>query len=140
MGRAKTYRDLVVWQRSTELAKEIYLLTRKFPRFELYGLADQLRRAAVSVPSNIAEGQAQRDVSLFKLHLHHALGSLAELDTQLHLARDFEYLTSSDTAPAELLIRELQKRIHALIGSLPDPRTPSRWAGGNKRQAETTNH
>lgn len=122
MGSVKTYRDLVVWQKGTELAKEIYRLTRMFPRHELYGLADQLRRAAVSVPSNIAEGQAKRNVSVFKVHLSHALGSLAEVDTQLCLAREFEYVTRSDTAVAERLIGELQRMIHALMGKLPNRR------------------
>lgn len=122
MGNVKTYRDLVVWQKGTELAMEVYRLTRMFPRHELFGLTSQLRRAAVSVPSNIAEGQAKRNVSLFKLHLAHAMGSLAELDTQLYLARDFKYVTESDIAMAERLILQLQRMIHSLIGKLPNRR------------------
>jgi four helix bundle protein len=118
----KTYRELIVWQKGTELAKVVYLLTRNFPRHELYGLAGQLRRAAVSVPSNIAEGQARRNINLFKVHLSYALGSLAEVDTQLYLAREFLYVTDADIAPAQRLIAQLQRMIHSLMGKLPSHR------------------
>ena len=92
----KNYRDLVVWQLGVKLAEEIYSLTAKLPRHEVYGLADQLRRASVSIPSNIAEGQARRSVADFRRHLFIALGSLAEVDTQLVLAQEFGYLTTND--------------------------------------------
>src|SRR4030067_692480 len=92
----KNYRDLMVWQLGVKLAKEVYTLTNKFPRHEIYGLADQLRRAAVSVPSNIAEGQARRAPTDFRRFLHISLGSLAEVDTQLVLAQEFGYLGPTD--------------------------------------------
>jgi four helix bundle protein len=116
----KSYRDLVVWQLGVKLAKEIYTLTAKFPRHEVYGLADQLRRASVSIPSNIAEGQARRSVADFRRYLFIALGSLAELDTQLVLAQEFGYLTTNDIAAVNDLILELRKKIHTLINNLPN--------------------
>lgn len=119
-ANVKNYRDLVVWQLGVRLAKEIYALTTKFPRHEIYGLADQLRRASVSVPSNIAEGQARRSVADFRRYLFIALGSLAELDTQLVLSQEFGYLTTNDMTPINELILELRKKIHTLINNLPD--------------------
>ncbi len=116
----KNYRDLVVWQFGVKLAKEIYTLTAKFPRHEVYGLADQLRRASVSVPSNIAEGQARRSVPDFRRYLFIALGSLAEVDTQLVLAQEFGYLTTNDITAVNELILDLRKKIHTLINNLPD--------------------
>ena len=86
----------MVWQDSIQLAKVIYKLTEKFPKHETYALADQIRRAAVSVPSNIAEGQARKAPGDFRRFLHIALGSLAEVDTQLVLAQEFGYLQKSD--------------------------------------------
>jgi len=117
---SKNYRDLIVWQEGIKLAKIIYKLTEKFPRHEVYGLADQLRRAAVSVPSNIAEGQARRQPGQFRFSLHIALGSLAECDTQLVLAQEFSYLTKDDLSEAESMIVNLRKKIYALINSLPN--------------------
>jgi len=86
---AKNYRELVVWQEGIRLAIAVYPLTEKFPRHEMYALADQIRRAVVSVPSNIAEGQARKAPGDFRRFLHIALGSLAEVDTQLVLAQEF---------------------------------------------------
>jgi four helix bundle protein len=83
---AKNYRELIVWQEGIKLAKAVYKLTEKFPRQETYALADQIRRAVVSVPSNIAEGQARKSTRDFRRFLHISLSSLAEVDTQLVLA------------------------------------------------------
>ena len=93
---SRNYRDLVVWQNSIKIAKAVYRLTEKFPKNETYALADQIRRAAVSVPSNIAEGQARKSPGDFRRFLYIALGSLAEVDTQLVLAQEFGYLTIED--------------------------------------------
>jgi four helix bundle protein len=81
-----SYRDLLVWQRAMVLAEAIYGVTASFPSREMYGLTAQLRRAAVSIPSNIAEGHATRRTGLFLRHLAIAKGSLAEVETQLELA------------------------------------------------------
>ena len=93
---ARNYRELVVWQEGIKLAKVVYKLTEKFPRQETYALADQIRRAVVSVPSNIAEGQARKAPADFRRFLHIPLGSLAEVDTQLILAQEFGYLSKKD--------------------------------------------
>ena len=83
MKDQKPHRNLVAWQKGMEIVIEVYKLTQDFPDRELYGLSAQLRRAAISVPSNIAEGAADRTPSQFSHSLSHALGSLNELDTQL---------------------------------------------------------
>jgi four helix bundle protein len=93
---AKNYRELIVWQEGIKLAKAVYKLTEKFPRQETYALADQIRRAVVSVPSNIAEGQARKAPGDFRRFLHISLGSLAEVDTQLVLTQEFGYLSRED--------------------------------------------
>lgn len=116
---AKNYRELIVWQEGIKLAKSVYKLTEKFPRQETYALADQVRRAVVSVPSNIAEGQARKAPGDFRRFLHIALGSLAEVDTQLILAQEFGYLNKEDTKMLDDQIQGLRKKIYALINSLP---------------------
>jgi len=115
----RSYRDLVVWQNAIKLAKAVYQLTQKFPKQETYALADQIRRAVVSVPSNIAEGQARKAPADFKRFLHIALGSLAEVDTQLILAQEFGYLSKDDVDTMDIQIQELRKKLYALINSLP---------------------
>jgi four helix bundle protein len=115
----RSYRDLVVWQNAISLAKAVYQLTQNFPKQETYALADQIRRAAVSVPSNIAEGQARKAPTDFKRFLHIALGSLAEVDTQLILAQEFGYLTKEDVDVMDTQIQDLRKKLYALINSLP---------------------
>lgn len=115
----RSYRDLVVWQNAIKLAKQVYQLSQKFPKQETYALSDQIRRAAVSVPSNIAEGQARKAPADFKRFLRIALGSLAEVDTQLILAQEFGYLTSAEVEGMDAQIQELRRKLYALINSLP---------------------
>ncbi len=86
----------------------------------MYGLSDQLRRAVVSVPSNIAEGQARKAPMEFRHFLHIALGSLAEVDTQLVLAREFGYLREEDLADVDEQIQNLRIKLYALLNSLPE--------------------
>ena len=117
---SRNYRDLVVWQDSIQLAKAIYKLTEKFPKHETYALADQIRRAVVSVPSNIAEGQARKAPGDFRRFLHIALGSLAEVDTQLVLAQEFGYLGNDEVDGLFEQIQVLRKKLYALINSLPN--------------------
>lgn len=116
---ARNYRELIVWQDAIKIAKAVYQLTGNFPKHETYALADQLRRAAVSVPSNIAEGQARKSPGDFKRFLHIALGSLAEVDTHLVLAQEFGYLSKEDIDPMDEQIRNLRKKLYALMNSLP---------------------
>ena len=90
----KSYRDLEVWRRAMVFVQAVYQASEAFPRREVYALTDQLRRAAVSVPANIAEGQSRRTNGAFALPLDIALGSLAEVDTLLQLACDPGYLST----------------------------------------------
>ena len=116
---ARNYRELIVWQEAIKIAKAVYELTGKFPKLETYALADQIRRAAVSVPSNIAEGQARKAPGDFRRFLHIALGSLAEADTQLVLAQEFGYLNREDIDSMDEQIQGLRMKLYALINSLP---------------------
>ena len=116
---AKNYRELIVWQEGIKLAKGVYKLTEKFPRQETYALADQIRRAVVSVPSNIAEGQARKAPADFRRFLHISLGSLAEVDTKLVLAQEFGYLNKEDLDILDEQIQGLRRKLYALINSLP---------------------
>lgn len=116
---ARNYRELIVWQDAIKIAKAVYQLTGKFPKHETYALVDQLRRAAVSVPSNIAEGQARKSPGDFKRFLHIALGSLAEADTHLVLAQEFGYLSKEDIDPMDEQIQNLRKKLYVLMNSLP---------------------
>ncbi len=106
-----TFKDLRVWQQAMALAVEIYRVTSTFPKSELYGLTAQLRRAAVSVPSNIAEGKGRHSDREALHFFHNARGSLYELETQLLLARELEYV-SSDAA------RQVLGTVAAVAGSL----------------------
>jgi four helix bundle protein len=86
------YKKLLVWQRANELAREIYLTTKKFPKEELYGITSQLRRAAVSIPTNIVEGSGRQNRNEFKQFINIALGSLAETEYLLELCLQLTYL------------------------------------------------
>jgi four helix bundle protein len=116
------YKDLIAWQKSMDLVEEVYRLTDAFPRREIYSLVDQLRRAAVSVPSNIAEGQAHHSRREFCHFLQHARGSLAEIETQLLIAIRLKYLTGTAAAPVLKRVAELGRILNGLVASLqPTP-------------------
>src|SRR3954464_12744610 len=109
--KIQSFRDLIVWQKSFELVKQVYELTSKLPAVENYGLKSQLQRSAVSIPSNIAEGFCRRTPKDFKQFLHIAFGSSGELYTQLLLCREL-YGSNIDTA--EALLTEVSKMLRAL--------------------------
>ncbi len=88
----KSHRDLIAWQKAVKLAEAVYQLTRSFPKEEVYGLTSQIRRCAVSIPANVAEGQGRRSKKEFQQFLGHARGSLLELDTHLELTLRFDYI------------------------------------------------
>ncbi len=90
--RTKSFKDLIVWQKSYKLVLEVYKATGGFPKFEIYGLSQQMRRSAVSIPSNIAEGYGRRHKAEYNHFLSIAYGSLLELETQFLLASDLKYL------------------------------------------------
>ncbi len=90
----RTHKDLEVWKRSIEFVSKIYLITGSFPKAEIYGLTSQLRRASVSIPSNIAEGAARKGKGEFKQFLYYSLSSATEIETQLLIASNLGYLKS----------------------------------------------
>jgi four helix bundle protein len=118
----QSYRDLVVWQKGIALAKLIYALTRTFPAEEKFGLVSQMRRAAVSISSNIAEGQARHTTGEFIQFISHAEGSVAELDTQLHLAVELGFATDQQTAACFGLIGDLRRMLNGLRRKLGESR------------------
>ena len=112
----KTHHDLNVWKNSIELVKSIYTLTRNFPEYEKYGLCSQMQRAAVSVPSNIAEGAARNYKKEFIQFLYYSYGSLSELETQLILSLDLGYI--NDNSKQIDQIDKIQKMLSGLIKHL----------------------
>ena len=112
---AQSFRDLVVWQRSIQLATTIYRVTGSFPKEEMYGLTSQIRRSAVSVPSNIAEGQGRLSTGEFRQFLGVARGSNFELQTQLQIARNLKIGDSDLINEAENLTHEVGKMIYAIL-------------------------
>lgn len=110
----RSYKDLVVWQKGIALAKLVYGLTQSFPSDEKFGIVAQMRRAAVSVPSNIAEGQARRTTGEFIQFLSHAEGSVAELDTQLILSIELKFCSNVAADASFTLISEIRRMLNAL--------------------------
>ena len=112
--KTQSYKDLVVWQKGIALAKIVYRLTQNFPPEEEFGLVAQMRRSAVSIPSNIAEGQARRTTGEFIQFISNAEGSVAELDTQLILSMELGFCDSSNAAAAFELLDELRRMLNVL--------------------------
>jgi four helix bundle protein len=110
----KSYKDLLIWKKGIELVKAVYLLTRGFPPEEKFGLMSQMRRAAVSVPSNIAEGQSRKSKNEFIQMLSIAQGSLAELETQLVISKELGFCDGKGWDVVSSHIYELQKMMSAL--------------------------
>jgi len=96
MEKIKNFRDLNIWKLGVEIVEDTYKLTKNFPREELYGLASQMRRAAVSIPSNVAEGFTRKHNKEYKQFLFVALGSCAELETQIEIAAKLEYIKKQE--------------------------------------------
>jgi len=116
--KSRSFRDLEVWKISIDLVREIYLATEKFPATEIYSLTDQIRRAAVSIPSNIAEGQGRNSSKEFKQFLAISLGSVAELETQLVIANQIGYLTGEEVTPFLDHLDRIRKMIRSLAARI----------------------
>ena len=116
MGRS--YRDLIVWRKAMKFVIEIYAVTQRFPSEERCGITNQLRRAAVSVPSNIAEGQARFSQKEFHHFLSQARGSLVEIETQLLIARDLNYVQPAKANDLLATADELGRVLNGLIASI----------------------
>jgi four helix bundle protein len=116
----RSYRDLKVWRKGIDLVKDVYALLDKFPKHEHYALADQLRRSAVSVPSNIAEGQARQHTKEFRQFLYAALGSAAEVDTQFVIACELGYVSDKEALRIAEQVGEIRRMTYTLISRLND--------------------
>ena len=114
---AKSFKDLIVWQKAYKLVLEIYLMTKAFPKDEMYGLAQQMRRAAVSIPSNIAEGYGRRHKAEYRQFLSIAYGSLLELETQCLLGHDLRYTEFNE--PTKDLVKEVGAMLYRMINPKP---------------------
>ena len=116
MGRS--YRDLVVWQKSMQLVTDVYKTTKGFPKEEVYGLTSQIRRSAVSIPSNIAEGQGRRTASEFHNFLGHARGSIMELETQILIAQNLNYVDGGAATQLLTQAADIGRGLNGLMNSL----------------------
>jgi four helix bundle protein len=116
--RTRQFRDLLVWQKSMRLVEAVYQATRSFPKEEMFGLAGQMRRAAVSVPSNIAEGQGRDSEKSFAQFLNAAKGSLYELETQLELACNLGMMPREAMERLQEDAAEIARMLHGLRGTL----------------------
>jgi four helix bundle protein len=120
----RSYEDLRVWQKAMELVEETYRLSAAFPKNEEFGLKSQMRRAAISIPSNIAEGQGRHYPKVFREFLYVALGSLYELRTQLELTERLGIQPCGNCEQAKLLGNQLGKMLHRLVGSISSRQNP----------------
>jgi len=115
MEKIRSYKDLRIWQKSIELVKEIYLITKEFPKEEIYGLTSQMRRSAISIPSNIAEGKMRQHTNEYIQFLYIALGSCAELDTQLVIAGELRYFSPKIESNLSEKVDYISRMIRSLI-------------------------
>lgn len=115
---AKGHKDLIVWQKSVRLAVIIYQLTDNFPKTEVYGLTSQMRRAAVSIPSNIAEGRRRGSAKDFRNFLLIAFGSGAELETQIVIAKELSFGKKINFSKADILLDEVMRMLNVIISKL----------------------
>jgi four helix bundle protein len=113
----RSFKELIGWQQAIQLVTEIYRATQSFPKHEIYGLTSQIRRAAVSIPSNIAEGQGRISRGEFKQFLGHARGSVFELESQVLITRNLTYLTDTETNSLLERITELGRILNGLLTS-----------------------
>ena len=114
----QSYRDLIVWQKSMQLVVAVYALTENFPRSEVYGLTSQMRRSAVSIPSNIAEGRRRSTKKDFRQFINIAFGSGAELETQLEISKQLPFGKGLNYSLADNLLAEVMKMLNALSNKL----------------------
>jgi four helix bundle protein len=117
----KTHKDLEIWKEGIKLVTKIYKLTKNFPKEELYGLTSQMRRAAVSYPSNISEGAARESITEYIRYIYISLGSLSELETQLIISRNLRFLSNIDDLLSD--IKALNSRTRKLVRYLKKKKT-----------------
>jgi len=108
------FKELIVWQKARKIVKDVYLLTKKYPKEELFGLTQQIRRAAVSIPSNIAEGAGRGTDADFAHFLDFANGSACEVETQLYLSLDLEYISQAEFDDVNYKLQDIEKLVFNL--------------------------
>ena len=113
-----SYKELIVWQKSFKLVKNIYKITENFPKSEIYGLTSQMRRSSVSIPSNIAEGFVRKHRKEFSQFISIAFGSGAELETQLLLSKELKFITDKEFKELDCLLQEVMKMLNSLKSKL----------------------
>lgn len=116
--KINSYEDLIVWQKSMDLVEEIYILTKKFPKEELYSLTSQMRRCSISIPSNIAEGSRRSSKKDFRSFLFNSYGSGAELETQIKITKRLAICNPNDCTKVEGLLCEIMKMLNTMISRL----------------------
>jgi len=116
--RIRGYRDLDVWKKGIDLCESVYRVTERFPADERFGLTNQMRRASVSVPSNVAEGHCRAHTKEYIQFIHHSRGSLGEIDTQLEIARRLKFLPEPDAAQLFETVDHVQRMLSSLTRSL----------------------
>lgn len=122
MNATHSFKDLIVWQKSMLLARKIYLTTEGFPKIELYGLVSQMRRAAVSIPSNIAEGYGRKSSKEYAQFYSIAYGSLLELETQLILSHQLGFIDNNNFDETNKIREEVSKMLYVMIAKLKSER------------------
>ena len=123
MAEIKTHKDLLVWKKSIDLVEQIYKITKQFPKEELYGITNQMRRWAVSIPANIAEGSGRKNKAEFIQFLHIALGSASELETHLIISQRLGFLSINSYDEIMNALNEIIKMTCGLINSLNSTRS-----------------
>lgn len=116
----KSYKELIVWQKAIELVKQIYMLTEVFPQNEMYGIISQMRRAAISIPSNIAEGYGRKSSKEYGQFYSISYGSALELETQLIIAKELNYIKPSDFDKITSLLEEVLKMLNTMISKMKE--------------------
>jgi four helix bundle protein len=118
MTQIVTYRNLIVWQKAMDLVLEIYQLTSRFPKSEIYGLTSQMRRCSISIPSNIAEGRRRSSRKDYRQFLVIAYGSGAELETQIEIAKKLSYTNDGDHIKSLQLLEEIMRMLNKMLFTL----------------------
>jgi len=116
--KVESYKNLIVWQKAMDLVVIIYQLTKKFPKEEMYGVTSQMKRAAISIPSNIAEGSRRSSRKDFRNFLLNAYGSGAELETQIEISKRLKFNQSDDYMKADSTLSEVMRMLNTLINNL----------------------
>lgn len=118
MTYIKSYKELIVWQKAIKLVREIFILTNKFPRSELYGIISQIRRAAISIPSNIAEGYGRRSKKEYLQFYSIAYGSAMELETQIIISKELLFTSTENFDKVDLLLDEVCRMLNSMISQM----------------------